>query len=206
MPDLLLFSDIHGDRDACWKVVNQAPEADVVVGAGDFCVMRRNLGPPIDVLSDIDTPTILVPGNAETEEELEEACADWSSAHVLHGDGCTIDGLDFYGLGGGVPITPFGAWSYDLSEEKADELLADCPRGAVLVSHSPPKGVVDVDSSGQSLGSTAVRSAIEDTRPALTVCGHIHGSWGEDGELASTPVVNAGPHGLLWNVSVADGE
>jgi len=204
MSRLLLFSDVHADLDACRSLVDRAADADVVVGAGDFCRMRRNLQAPIDVLSAIDTPTVLVPGNAETDDELAAACADWTSAHVLHGTGCTIDGIDFYGLGGGVPITPFGAWSYDLSEGEAEDLLADCPEGAVLVSHSPPKGVVDRDSSGQSLGSTAVRDTIEAKRPALTVCGHIHGSWGQDDTLASTPVVNAGPDGLLWDVSASD--
>jgi Predicted phosphoesterases, related to the Icc protein len=205
MPRLLLFSDVHADLAACRSLVDRAPDADVVVGAGDFCRMRRNLQRPIDVLSAIDTPTVLVPGNAETEEELEAACADWPSAHVLHGTGCTIDGLDVFGLGGGVPITPFGAWSYDLSEGEAEDLLAGCPEGAVLVSHSPPKGVVDRDSSGQSLGSTAVRDTIEAKQPALTVCGHIHGSWEQEGTLASTPVVNAGPGGLFWNVPGAEG-
>ena len=205
MPRLLLFSDVHADLDACRSLVDRAADADVVVGAGDFCRMRRDLQAPIDVLSAIDTPTVLVPGNAETEDELEAACADWPSVHVLHGTGCTIDGLDFYGLGGGVPITPFGAWSYDLSEGEAENLLADCPEGAVLVSHSPPKGVVDRDSRGQSLGSTAVRDMIEDKNPALTVCGHIHGSWGQDDTLASTPVVNAGPSGLFWDVPGSEG-
>ena len=206
MSRLLLFSDVHADLDACRSLVDRAPDADVVVGAGDFCRMRRHLQRPIDVLSAIDTPTVLVPGNAETEGELEDACAGWSSAHVLHGSGCKIDGLDFYGLGGGVPITPFGAWSYDLSEGEAGDLLADCPEGAVLVSHSPPKGVVDRDSSGQSLGSTAVRDTIEEKRPALTVCGHIHGSWGQDDTLASTRVVNAGPSGLFWKVPDSEGQ
>jgi Icc-related predicted phosphoesterase len=204
MPRLLLFSDVHADLDACRSLVDRAADADVVVGAGDFGRMRRTLQAPIDALSAIDTPTVLVPGNAETEDELSAACADWPSAHVLHGTGCTIGGLDFYGLGGGVPITPFGAWSYDLSEGEAEGLLADCPDGAVLVSHSPPKGVVDRDSSGQSLGSTAVRDANEAKRPVLTVCGHIHGSWGQEDTLASTPVVNAGPDGLLWDVAAPD--
>lgn len=200
MPDLLLFSDVHGDETACRRLVDRAEEVDVVVGAGDFCVMRRNLQAPIDTLSAIDTPTVLVPGNAESEEELREACADWEAAHVLHGSGCTCAGLSFYGIGGGIPVTPFGPWSYDFSEGEAETMLADCPEGAVLVSHSPPDGAVDRDSKGKSLGSEAVGSVIEEKTPVLTVCGHIHGSWGQEEVLASTPVVNAGPDGIVRTV------
>ncbi len=206
MPTLLLFSDVHGDREACHRIVEKAQEADVVVGAGDFCVMRRNLQAPIDVLSQIRTPTVLVPGNAETEDELEEACSGWEESHILHGDGCTLENVSFYGIGGGIPVTPFGPWSYDFSERQARNLLEDCPEDSVLVSHSPPKGAVDRDSKGESLGSTAIRDVIEERQPLLTVCGHIHGSWGEEATLASTPVVNAGPEGWLWDVPDADVE
>ena len=201
--DLLLFSDVHGDRDACRRLVDRAADADVVVGAGDFCVARRNLQAPIETLSAIDTPTVLVPGNAETEDELEDQvdAAGWGAAHVLHGGGVTIGDTPFFGLGGGVPVTPFGPWSYDLTEAEARALLSDCPEGAVLVSHSPPKDAVDRDSKGQSLGSVAVREAIEAHAPRLTVCGHIHGSWGETAEIGPTPVVNAGPEGLVWEAS-----
>ncbi|MFO8098733.1 MAG: metallophosphoesterase family protein [Salinibacter sp.] len=203
MPQLLLFSDVHNDLDACRALVDRAADADVVVGAGDFAVMRRRLQPTIECLSALDTPTVLVPGNAESAEELSEACNDWSAAHVLHGEGATVAGIPFYGLGGGVPVTPFGSWSYDFSEAEAEDLLADCPDDAVLVSHSPPKGVVDRDSSGRSLGSTAVRTTIEEHAPRLVVCGHIHGSWGETGTLAGTPVVNAGPAGRLWDLEAS---
>ena len=200
---LLLFSDVHGDLDACRDLVDRAADADVVVGAGDFCVARRNLAAPIETLSAIDTPTVLVPGNAETEDEMaaQVSATGWDEAHVLHGDGVTIDGQSFFGIGGGIPITPFGPWSYDFSEAEARDLLVDCPDGAVLVSHAPPKNAVDRDSKGQSLGSTAVRAAIEETRPVLTVCGHIHGSWGEAAEIGTTSVVNAGPGGIAWTLS-----
>jgi len=200
MPQLLLFSDVHSDLDACRRLVDRAPEADVVVGAGDFCVARRNLETTIDVLAAIDTPTVVVPGNAESAEELRAACSSWPAATVLHGEETTVEGLSFYGIGGGIPVTPFGAWSYDFAEEEAEELLAACPEGAVLISHSPPKNVVDQDSNGRHLGSTAVRQTIEAKRPVLTVCGHIHGSWNEEETLAGSPVLNAGPKGHLRTV------
>ena len=119
---------------------------------------------------------------------------------VLHGSGVEIAGIPFYGIGGGIPVTPFGSWSFDFSEVDAEALLQGCPAGAVLVSHSPPKGTVDADSSGRHLGSTAVRDAIVRTHARLVVCGHIHSSAGQHALIGSTPVVNAGPAGMIWTL------
>ena len=41
----------------------------------------------IDALAAIDAPTVLVPGNNETEDALREAAAAWPAATVLHGEG-----------------------------------------------------------------------------------------------------------------------
>lgn len=198
--NLLLFSDLHEDVEAAHSLVERSGHVDVVIGAGDFGNVRRKIHKCIDILRSIDRPTILVPGNNESTEELEEACRSWSQAHVLHGTGVTIDGVPFFGLGGGVPVTPFGSWSYDFTEEQAVELLLDCPPSCILVSHSPPKGAVDLSSRGQSLGSVAVREAVLRLRPRLVVCGHIHGSAGQHARLGSTPVVNAGPKGVEWEL------
>lgn len=197
---LLLFSDIHADLEAARQIVSESREVDVVIGAGDFATMSRGLQRCIDVLSQIDRPAILVPGNNEWPDELLAACKDWKNAHVLHGQDTQIDGVSFFGLGGGVPVTPFGSWSFDLSEEQAAKLLEGCPDHAVLVSHSPPKGLVDRSSSGQSLGSTAVRDLIVQKKPLLVVSGHIHASAGKSVTFNETPVVNAGPEGMIWEL------
>jgi len=200
MTRLLCFSDVHSNHRAARALVQRAPDVDVVVGAGDFCDMRRGLDRTIGILSDIDTPTVLVPGNAESAEELETACAHWNAAHVLHGSGATVGGVSFYGIGGGIPVTPFGAWSWDFTEAQAAPLLADCPHDAVLIAHSPPNNCVDKDSSGRHLGSTSIHDAIEARALPLVVCGHIHNSWGQTGTIGSTTVLNAGPDGHVWEV------
>ena len=193
---LLLFSDLHCDAAAARRLVELARGVDVVVGAGDFANMRRGIEVTIEVLRSIERPAVLVPGNGESDDELRAACRDWPQAQVLHGSGVTLDGVGFYGLGGGVPRTPFGDWSWDFSEEQADELLAGCPTAGVLVSHSPPRGAADV-SRGRHLGSAAVRRAIEARRPRLVVCGHIHESGGQTAAIGETVVVNAGPRGVV---------
>jgi Icc-related predicted phosphoesterase len=196
---ILAFSDLHRDLDGAERLVESSADADAVIGAGDFASIHEGLGETISALSAIEAPTVLVPGNNETEEALREAAADWASATVLHGQGTELDGVAFYGLGAGVPITPWD-WSFDLDEDDAARELADCPDDAVLVVHSPPKGHVDQSSAGDHLGSTAILAAIEQKRPRLAVCGHIHESWGAESQLGPTRIVNLGPAGTWFDV------
>lgn len=144
---LLAFSDLHRNRDRAKQIVEMATEADVVIGAGDFATWRLGLTSTIDALRPISKPTLLVPGNNETDSALWRAC----------------------------------------------------PEGAVLIVHSPPKGHVD-EVHGRSLGSRAVLRAIESKRPALALCGHIHGSWGREAKVGETRVVNVGPEGMFFEV------
>jgi Icc-related predicted phosphoesterase len=191
---LLAFSDLHRDLDQAGELVERSSDADVVIAAGDFASVHEGLEETIDALRPISAPTILVPGNNETEDALRSACEGWDSATVLHGHGAEVDGTQFYGLGAGVPITPWD-WSFDLDEQQAAERLSGCPEGAVLVVHSPPKGHCDQSSAGDHLGSEAILDAIEAKRPPLAVCGHIHESWGAESEIGPTRVINLGPSG-----------
>ena len=175
-------------------------DADAFVGAGDFASVHHGLTETIHALSAISIPGVIVPGNNETELELREAAKAWPSAIVLNGEGTEIDGVPFFGIGGGIPVTPFGDWSFDYTEDDARHMLRECPTGAVLVSHSPPKGHGDRTSRGESCGSVAVMETIGAKTPQLVVCGHIHDSWGYDGMEGATRIVNAGPKGVMVDV------
>jgi len=162
-----------------------------VIGAGDFCNHRQALPEAMSLLSGLDAPFVVVPGNAESADELRDAAP--AGTHVLHGDGIEIGGLSLFGLGYAVPETPFGSWSCDLSEAQAADRLAACSHADILILHAPPKGLADQTSSGLSIGSIAVRDAILRIQPQLAVCGHIHDSWGVDGAIGATHVKNLGP-------------
>lgn len=195
---LLAFSDLHRDQDRAERLVELAQEADVVLGAGDYATMHQGLEGIIETLSAITAPTVLVPGNAESDLELWQACANWRSAHVLHGQALQLEGIQLFGLGGGIPPTPF-PWSFDLREDEAAARLESCPEGAVLIVHSPPRGYVDAV-HGRHLGSRSILRAIEHKRPALVVCGHIHQCWGFEAAIGTTPVVNLGPEGRFFEL------
>ena len=198
---LLAFSDIHRDLGAAAELTERSAAADVVIGAGDFASVHEGLEETIGAFAAITTPTLLVPGNNETEDALRAAVAatGWDAATVLHGESTEIGGTAFFGLGAGVPTTPWD-WSFDLTEDEAAARLASCPPGAVFVVHSPPRGHCDMSSAGEHLGSEAIRAAIEAREPPLVVCGHIHEAWGERSEIGRSAIANLGPAGTEFEV------
>ena len=201
---ILAFSDLHGSVSAARALVARSAGMDLVIGAGDFCNMRQGLDEAMALLAGLQAPLVAVPGNAESADELRAAAAGvegGAGISVLHGTGCEVAGLRLFGLGYGIPVTPFGAWSCDMTEAQADTALAGCAAADILVLHSPPKGLADRTSAGQSVGSTAIRAAIARIAPRYAFCGHIHDSWGERGMIGTTEVVNLGPAGHVFEVT-----
>ncbi|BCM93457.1 hypothetical protein IAD21_05348 [Abditibacteriota bacterium] len=196
---ILLFSDLHADVETAKALALCASEFDVIVGAGDFANVRQGLEPVIAPFLSLSIPTVFVAGNNETPDELRQACAGARHVHVLHGEACHIGGETFFGLGGAVPVTPFGSWSFDVDEDDAARLLEACPPRAILISHSPPLGILDKSSAGTSLGSRAVAHCMAVKKPKLLVCGHIHASSGRSQKRGETLVVNAGPSAMIWD-------
>ncbi|QDV64115.1 Calcineurin-like phosphoesterase superfamily domain protein [Crateriforma conspicua] len=199
---ILCFSDLHRNQDAARQLVRMADDVDFVVGAGDFANRHEGLADTLDILAAIDRPAVLVPGNGETVDELAAAAANWKSARVLHGNGCEIDGVSFWGVGGGIPVTPFGDWSYDFDEDQAAEMLGGCGKVDVLVVHSPPLGIVDHDSAGKVRGSASILDCVQRNEPKLVVCGHIHSSWTRRETVGPSTVLNAGPGGITMQIGV----
>lgn len=98
----------------------------------------------------IETPTVLVPGNNETEDALRRACGGWDAAHVLHGETTEIAGVEFFGLGAGIPTTPWD-WSFDLTDGEAETMLRACPRGCRARRPLPATGPFATRGSGATI-------------------------------------------------------
>lgn len=190
---LLAFSDVHGDLEACARLVEAAAEADLVIGAGDYARMHRDLEPTLAALEPIADKTILIPGNNETEAALRAH----TSAQVLHCQEVRRRGLSVVGIGCAIPPLPPEVGGFDMTEEEADLALARFGSADILVTHSPPHGVADRLRGGRSVGSQSILAAVERIAPRLVLCGHVHDSWGERGRIGPSEVANLGP-GPCW--------
>ncbi|MGB0844205.1 MAG: metallophosphoesterase family protein [Alphaproteobacteria bacterium] len=190
---ILAFSDLHRNKIAAQMIVDASASADVVVGAGDFATKGVGAVETLNILKNISVPVVLVHGNHETAEEISFYCAQWPNLHYLHGSSVEINDQVFFGLGGEIPAQPNNLISTSETEERAAELLANCPKGAVLVTHSPPFGVGDLQKNGKHEGSTSILEAATKLNPKLLLCGHIHYAWGTSGKIGGCAVHNLGP-------------
>ncbi len=173
---VLHVSDIHCANERLRAILEAAPSHDVVAATGDFqCLDTVEL-----LLAKAEAPVVAVTGNMDDVSigrRLREAGA------LVEGRYVEVAGLVFGGVGGLDPAAGI-------------ELLSakDPPSGEplVLLSHHPPKGVVDRAFFGVHAGLREIRSLVERLSPAAHLCGHIHEARGT-GRLGRTLVVNPGP-------------
>lgn len=194
---ILAFTDFHGNNEAYQAakrlITNEKP--DFVIVAGDIINHDGNQARKFLVdLGSAGRPVYFVPGNMDNVE-----LGSWTgteSVHGLHGRSESLEDISLIGLGGS-PHGPFRT-VFEYSEEEAARLLeaaAENYRGGrlILVSHCPAHNTkVDQVSSGDHVGSIAVRKFVEKTQPVLVVSGHVHEAQGID-SIGSTTLVNTGP-------------
>lgn len=172
------------------------PEGDVFIHAGDLCRggTLEELAPVAEWIRSLPHPVkIVVAGNhdwsfiRERQRSLELLGPD---VHYLQDSGINALGLSFWGS----PWQPaFHDWAFNLPRGEAlAEKWALIPEATdVLITHGPPAGFGDRSWDSRA-GCSELLSALERTRPALHVFGHIH----QDGGAWTT-----GPAGMIANVT-----
>lgn len=191
---VLAFSDLHRDTAAAQHIVDSSSDADILIGAGDFATFGIGATDTLDILKTCTCPVIIVHGNHDDPETLRTFCADWENGHYLQGAAIKIGGHTIFGLGGEIPSRNTAPWNSSHTETDAAQMLETCPAGAILVTHTPPHGVADVQTDGTQEGSVAIHDAAQRLQPDLLLCGHIHAAWGMCGQIGPTKVHNLGPN------------
>ena len=190
---ILAFSDLHRDKEAAEAILAASSDADVLVGAGDFANCGIGAEDTVSILKAAPCPAVLVAGNHDPLDEMERLCAGWTQGHLLHGNAVTLEGVTFFGLGFEIPSRNDAAWNMTMPENEAAAIFAQCPENAVLVTHTPPMGIGDVQRDGTHEGSEAILAVNREKQPLFNLCGHIHYSWGAKGHIGKTLVQNLGP-------------
>ena len=195
MPRLLIFSDIHNDRQALQSLMNI--DADYYFAAGDLVSWARGLDKMAELMQRRAGQVYVLPGNHESERDIADFCERYGFVN-FHGGTLDIGGNHIAGLGYSTP-TPFDTPGEYSEEEMAARLQKFATwKPSVLICHSPPLDTdLDRIRTGLHAGSCAVREFIEKHQPAHFFCGHIHEAEGVVVQMGATRAQNVGKKGYL---------
>ena len=169
--------------------------ADILIITGDITNFgfRNDAEKVIRELLAINRNILGVAGNLD-QPDVAHYLEDMGFS--LHGRGKTFNSLAIVGLGGSN-YTPFNTPN-EFSEQQLSNFLAtgisqvNDAKYHILVSHVPPfQTNTDRLLDGRHVGSTAVRTYIEEKQPLLCMTGHIHESGGQD-SIGKTLILNSG--------------
>ncbi len=184
-----MATDLHGSRRALEAIPAAVREhrADLFLAVGDITHFGQPAGYAQDLVARVSVPTLAVPGNCDPPPVVEALEGLGVNLHMRR---TRVGGHEIIGLGGANP-TPF-ATPFEIEEDEIWRGLdAVMEPLAILASHPPPFGHLDVVRSGEHVGSRSVARIVEKYRPRAVLCGHIHESPGiVVGEIT---MINPGP-------------
>ncbi len=193
---VLYVVDVHDRFGAVTEAAASVGPVDVLVIGGDI----TTFGTPDDAERAIElwrplAPRLLaVAGNCDSPE-IDERLVELGVS--VDGSGVILDGVGIFGVSAS-PHTPLHT-PYEVPDDelgrRAESGQADVGDATVRLfcPHAPPFGTrCDRLSSGEHVGSAALRAFVERTQPDIVLCGHIHESRGVD-LLGSSQIVNPGP-------------
>jgi hypothetical protein len=107
----------------------------------------------------------------------------------LEDESAIVAGVKIYGS----PWQPyFGGWAFNLRRgEPLAAMWAKIPDNTdILVTHSPPEGILDRNRWGEPCGCRDLLARVREVQPRLHIFGHIHEAAGQSHD-AGTTFVNA---------------
>jgi predicted phosphohydrolase len=185
---IVVISDTHGLHERI-----AVPDGDVLVHAGDLTARgrREELEAFNDWLGGLPhRHKLVIAGNHDWVCARKPRLTPQllSNATYLCDKQVVIDGYQFYGC----PWQPrFFDWAFNLDPPQLRQVWARVPDGIdVLITHTPPQGVLDSTVRGVAAGCAELAAALPRIRPRLHLFGHIHEAYGQRAE-GSTTFANA---------------
>ncbi|TLZ69994.1 MAG: hypothetical protein E6K10_09115 [Methanobacteriota archaeon] len=186
---ILMAADIHGAPEAIDLIPAAIREhrPDLFLACGDITHFGKPPSYAEDLFKRITIRTLAVPGNCDPPALV--SVLDGLGVN-LHMKKVQVHGETIVGLGGANP-TPFGT-PFEIPEDKIWRGLdAVMEPGAILATHAPPYGHLDVVPRAGHVGSRSVARVVEKYRPKAVLCGHIHEAPGiVEGDVT---MINPGP-------------
>ena len=158
---ILCVSDLHHSEELAKSVfeVIRKEKIDVFVSAGDFVSDHFAK----EFLDKIKIRSFIVHGNWDSNIKTDN-----KKVSILMNQVEEFGGYYFFGIDDRFAL-----------DEDIFDLISDKPTDKIiLITHSPPYGILDATWGGLNVGFPIYREFLENNEGIIQVCGHIHESAG----------------------------
>lgn len=193
---ILALSDLHGDRTFAKKMaeLGSKEKVDLVIIAGDLVDHTANIDGLIGPFKEKGLEIAVIPGNHEGLAEIGFLQEKYGVKN-LHGYALKKGDIGIFGCGyGDIGVHQLTEEDFFSTLKRAHDSLPEV-RKKLMVTHVQPKD--SLLGLGIFTGSAGVRKALDELKPDLHLCGHIHETQGIEEKVGSTRVINVGKGGKI---------
>ncbi len=198
---ILAAGDIHGDISLAKRLAEQAEKekVDMVILCGDLTYAESSVEGIIGPFVKKNKKVLLIPGNHETIATAD-FLAELYGVTNLHGYSLKVYDIGLFGCGGaniGLSQLPEGEIFSIL--KKGFEKIKNT-RMKLMVTHVHPSGSLMGKLSSFVPGSSGVRKAVDNLKPDILLCSHVHEAEGVEEMIGGTKVINVGRKGKVLEI------
>ena len=195
---ILAAGDIHGDTRLAEKLAKKAEDnkVDLVVLCGDITQFDSSTANLIGPFKKRKQKVIFVPGNHDSVPTADFLAEAYGIVN-LHSYSIKYQDVGLFGCGfANVGLS-------QISEKEIFEILkkgkkyVKGTKKKIMVTHVHPEGSLMGKLSAFVPGSKGVKKAIDQLRPDILLCSHVHEAEGVEEKIGKTKVINVGREGKI---------
>ena len=169
-------------------------KVDLVILAGDLVDHSGNTEGLIGPFKEKGLEVAIIPGNHEGLAEVNFLTEKYDLKN-LHGYVIKVGDVGIFGCGyADIGIHQLSEKQFFETLKKAHDSLKDVKKKLMVTHVQPSDSIIGL---GIFPGSEGVRKAIEELKPDVHICGHIHETHGIEEMIGSTRVINVGKTGRI---------
>lgn len=194
---ILALSDIHGDKAFMKEMAQKGADekVDLVILAGDIVEMDGPSEGLVGPFKEKGLEVAVLPGNHEGLAEINFLVEKYK-ARNLHGYSMKLGDVGIFGCGyADIGMHQLNEQEFFSTLKQAHDSLGDVKKKLMVTHVQPNDSMIGMKMPGW--GSTGVRKALEEFKPDVHICGHIHETHGIEEVIGKTKVMNVGKTGKI---------
>ena len=199
---ILAAGDFHGDQTIAKQLAEQAEKekVDLVILNGDLVEEGQAEG-IIGIFKEKGQKVLILSGNHEMPATTQ-FLADLYGFTNLHSYSLQSGDVGIFGCGGAnIGLSQLSEKEIFYALRTGFERIKNLPKKIMVTHVHPSESMIEKFSKTAGIipmeGSSGLKKALDEFKPDILICGHVHEAEGIEEKIGDTTVINVGKKGKI---------